>query len=53
MERRYALTAGDRVRIDVLVAVVGYLDRLARVGCWDAQCDRLSDQLGRYGLGRN
>ena len=50
---RYALTAGDRVRIDVLVAVVGYLDRLARVGCWDAQCDRLSDQLGRYGLGRN
>ena len=50
---RYALTAGDQVRIDVLVAVVDYLADVAGVGCWDAQCDRLSDQAGQFGLGRN
>ena len=51
--RRYALTVGDQVRIDVLLGVVAYLDRLAGLRCWDVQCDRLSDRVGLYGLGRN
>jgi len=50
---RGAMTRSDEMRMQVLAAVVDYLAHVASVGCWDAQCDRLSDQAGQFGLGRN